>query len=174
MPYKSTLKPRPEWGINHTEIPIPTCNFQRFIQSLPAPFHFISAVIICGWSVIVAVLAHLIDGPVKSSWNIATTALIAALKSWLLCLPPQGRHSMRAVRFLTAISLPQPKNIQQLYINIENDVELSKKVIDLVVPTGHTLRMTPPLTRTRTIQVEHVKCDPIKSRNTTILYLHGG
>lgn len=60
--------------------PAPTALIQKFSQALPLPFHLLLSGFLTFASTIVAILSYIIDGPLKPSWNFATSICQATLK----------------------------------------------------------------------------------------------
>ncbi|KAI9101106.1 alpha/beta hydrolase fold-domain-containing protein [Phlyctochytrium arcticum] len=91
----------------HPPAPAPTTITEKLTHALPLPIHLLSSGISATTSIATAVMAHMVDGPVRESWTLATTVAVAALRSVLVSNPPQARHAMPLVRAITSrVTIP--------------------------------------------------------------------
>ncbi|KAJ3098613.1 hypothetical protein HDU96_010999 [Phlyctochytrium bullatum] len=86
--------------------PAPTTLMEKWSHSLPLLLHLVLVGMTCSWAVVTAFMAHVLDGPLKPSWNLLTTIAHAAIKSFMGAHAPQGYHSMAVVRFVAGLSIP--------------------------------------------------------------------
>ncbi|KAI8928721.1 alpha/beta hydrolase fold-domain-containing protein [Entophlyctis helioformis] len=80
----------------------------KLSHSLPLPLHLVVAFVSTVMNVLAAAVVHLVDGPVRPSWNFLTTLTHAVMKSVIVTHPPQGRHSLDILAVSRMPTLPLP------------------------------------------------------------------
>ncbi|KAJ3097873.1 hypothetical protein HDU97_004493 [Phlyctochytrium planicorne] len=83
-----------------------TSPLEKISHALPLYVHVVMVGLSTCWAVILAVLAHLIDGPVKASWSISTTIIHASIKHLVIRHPPHARHSLGFLKLITDFTVP--------------------------------------------------------------------
>ncbi|KAI8837100.1 alpha/beta hydrolase fold-domain-containing protein [Chytridium lagenaria] len=188
--YTSTYRLRD--GEKHLpEPPAPTKTLEKISHALPLPLHLAITAASSSVAVSTAILAHIIDGPVKESWNLATSITHAAIKSFMTSNPPQGYHSMGITRLVSNVSVPKfvtGATIIEEDIHIMQDRLLSNAVRHAagLASSIKTDGSSASLLSTSTIHKEphrkiggewviHKSLSPRPKDDTrVILYLHGG
>ena len=100
----------PPWLANELpsskNVPLLTTNLQKFIHSLPFFIFLIISGFLLHLSVFCCLVSFILDGPIRPQWSIYTHVMHALLKTSMVICAPQGRHSMKLVRFITRFYLP--------------------------------------------------------------------
>ncbi|KAJ3411921.1 hypothetical protein HDV05_001502 [Chytridiales sp. JEL 0842] len=205
---RNRIKPRATSSYNppsHYHLPptpAPTTLLPKLSHSLPLPIHLLLTSLSSTFSTSLACLTHLIDGPLKHSWNLPTSMLIAAVKATLEMNPPQGRHSMWVAKTLSKLAhVPTFLTGSQVWsgkVEVEGSLALRKVVRSVVdfdeeivgdvdlemkekVWFGCQRSATQSLSaKSRTLDAEWVMHKSVagdcqlKKDSKVILYLHGG
>ncbi|KAJ3217041.1 hypothetical protein HDU67_008599 [Dinochytrium kinnereticum] len=80
--------------------------FEKFSHALPLPLHVVLVGLSVAYNVTLAIIVHLIDGPIKESWDLATSIIHAILRTFVMRHPPQGRHSLPFLKVCTDFTVP--------------------------------------------------------------------
>ncbi|KAI8927000.1 Alpha/Beta hydrolase protein [Entophlyctis helioformis] len=186
---RSAFRPSPSYPlIALPPAPPPSTMLGKLSHSLPLPMHLALASASTAASVSTAVLSHMLDGPVRSSWNLLTTLTHAAMKSVMVNHPPQGRHSLGIVRLATQFSVPAfmfDASVEQTSVLVRHPEQVSalvKEALDVAQqPLTNTVDYAGMHTRYVPGEwVRHKSLGPLPadsvaaSDEPVILYLHGG
>ncbi|KND00580.1 uncharacterized protein SPPG_03704 [Spizellomyces punctatus DAOM BR117] len=160
--------------------PGPSTTSQKLSHALPLPFHLMAAGMSTVGSVVTAVAAHVLDGPVKESWNLATSVVVAGMRSVMVSHPPQGRHSMSIIRGVTSrLTIPFAvvgARGEYVDVSVKNPHHLTEAVRKVagMAPVKYD-RDVPSVRNIPAEWVVHKSIDASQIGNSPIvLYLHGG
>lgn len=166
-------------GYNIPPPPAPTTPRQKLSHALPLPFHLLLTGISTVTSVATTVAAHLIDGPVRESWNLTTSVMMTIMRSSMLNHCCQGRHSMTIVRGLTdRVALPfalvgARGEATEVSVNSSNNLISAVRNLVGLPPLDSDRELVP-----RKIPAEWVVNKSLSEaeieKGPTVLFLHGG
>ncbi|KAL2917428.1 hypothetical protein HK105_203094 [Polyrhizophydium stewartii] len=180
-PPASAFRPPRGFPVVVPPAPAPSTSAQRLSHALPLPAHLALSTASTTLQVAVAAVTHLVDGPVRPGWSLATTLAHAALKATLVNHPPQGRHSLSIVRAATQFAIPAAMlgaSRTGASVDIAMPAGLARTVADAVCP-GAVLRnaVSCSAAAARSIPgewIRHNSLGPASDSEPVVLYLHGG
>lgn len=173
---RSSFRARKKWADRVPAAPSPTTTLGKFTNAVPLPFHLLLTGFNLWRASLSALVVHVIDGPIKSSWSLTTSVLHSMLKCLLESHPPQGRHAMDVVRFATQWPIPAflfNSTFSGASISISSSDRLQDAVVAALGITGKLNYLSSETSRYIYGEWSNHETEHNDSQ-TAILYLHGG